>query len=88
MMWNDGGWAPFGMGFGLHWVFFVLFWGLIIFGAIALYRLAFGAARGPSGQGGASGEDSAVAIVRQRYARGELTNEQYQALLQDLRKST
>jgi len=61
---------------------------LLVFGGIAaLVWWAFGRAdvAGPSGHGPAPhGEDDARAILDARYARGELTREQYQQMRRDL----
>jgi uncharacterized membrane protein len=62
---------------------FLLVWGLLM-----LVRLAFWSARaaawGPRGPGGRRW-DPAIAQARQRYARGEITREQFLQIVQDLR---
>ena len=73
MMWGYGGWGwgPWlGMGFGM-----VLFWGLIIAGVIVLVRyLASGRDRGgPDG----GGRDSAERILADRFARGEIDEDEF-----------
>ena len=40
MMWNYNDWWQMGMGYGFHWIFMVAFWGLLIWGAYALFRWA------------------------------------------------
>ncbi|HKJ00690.1 MAG TPA: SHOCT domain-containing protein [bacterium] len=75
MYYGDLGYGWMGwLGFGLHGVGMLVFWGLLIWGGIALFRVA------TRGQGGERREDAALAIVKERYARGELTQEQYTEL--------
>jgi len=66
MMWS-GGHGLFG---GLM---MVVFWGLII-GLIVLGVRRF------SGRSGASSQLSALDILKERYARGEINDEEYQRL--------
>ncbi len=71
-------------GFGWIWIFFLFF---LVFG---LMRFAFWGPRwwggyyrrygyGPYGR-----ENEAYHILRERYARGEITKEQYEAMMRDL----
>ncbi len=72
-----------GMGtFGLLWM--LLFWGGLIVLAIWLVSLLFPTAKKPGGDDAAS--LSATEILKERYARGELTREQYQEMLQTLKQ--
>lgn len=79
------GWGNW-MGFGFHGLWMVLFWGLLIWAVVALVRqsgrpaghLLTAAAEG-------SGEDRALAVLRERYARGELSREQYDEMRGALR---
>jgi uncharacterized membrane protein len=77
-MWhaNDGmGWWMVFMG-----VFWVLFWGSLIFLAIAaITRSGGGSARGRDAD-----EISATEIARRRLARGEITPEQFQEIRRHL----
>ncbi len=75
-----GGWGMMGPGmmggFGWWWlmpIFFVIFWGLVIWGIVALVR-------GLSGSGGSdsSRSDSALEVLKKRYARGEINKEEYE----------
>jgi putative membrane protein len=82
-----GGWGMMGPGMmgGFGWVFgpifMVLFWGLIIWGIVALVR---GVSR-PSGSDSAPPTaDSALEILKRRYARGELNKEEYEEKKKDL----
>ena len=69
MMW--GAW-----GMGMMFMMF-LFWALIIVGSILLIRWLLG-------QGRESRADSALEILRQRYARGEINKEEFETKKKDL----
>ncbi len=84
---HDGGWGMMGpgmMGFGGWWfmpIFFILFWGLVIWGIVALVR----GLSGSKGSGPAPPTaDSALDILKRRYARGELNKEEYEEKKKDL----
>jgi putative membrane protein len=72
MMGDWGGWG-WGMGFGG--IFMILFWVLIALGIVALVKWLF-SARG-------SGK-SALDILKERYAKGEIDREQYEQMRRDL----
>jgi len=75
MTWGGGwGWGGFGL---LH----LLWWGLIVLGIVALVRVSFG--RGPPGFR-RSEEDSALAILRERFARGEIDKAEFEERKRDL----
>ena len=68
----------YGMGYyGLIWMF--LFWGGLILLAILLIKLIF-----PVNTEKPSTSQSAQEILKTRYAKGELTQEQYQQMLQNI----
>ena len=82
-----------GHGFGWGWMIFgslimLLFWG----GLIALIVLAIRAFTNPSSQGRAQGgasspsRNDALNILKERYARGEITKAEYEEMLEDLRR--
>ena len=74
MGWGGGwGWGWFGM------VHMVLWWFLIILGIVVLAKWLFG-----SGGGRAAGDDRALAILRERYARGEIDKEEFDKRKRDL----
>lgn len=64
---------------GLDWLMVVVFWGVVITGIVVLIR---GLGNGPGRRGG----DEAQAILRRRYASGELTREQYEQMRQVLER--
>lgn len=69
MMW--GAW-----GFGMMFMM-VLFWALVVVGIVLLIRWLLG-------QGKESRPDSALEILRQRYARGEINKEEFDLKKTDL----
>jgi len=71
-MW--GFWGAWGVGMM---VFMLLFWGLVIVGLVLGIRWLIS-------QGKHSPSDSAVDILRQRYARGEINKEEFEARKRDL----
>lgn len=79
MMYGWGsGWGMSGFGMLFSWVLGIL---LVVALILWIGRLA---SRGGSGSG-AAGESPEGALKR-RYARGEITREQYQQMLEDLRR--
>ena len=78
MMWQMS--EMWGFGMGVMWIFPIAFLGLLLWGAISLYRIA--ANRG--GPPGARGEDNATAILKERYAKGELSTEDFQGMRREL----
>lgn len=68
------GYNGVGMGFGGG-LFMILFWGIIIYIIISLVRK-------PSGEQKESPEE----ILKNRYARGEITKEEFEAMKRHLKK--
>jgi putative membrane protein len=81
MMW----WGDHGMGWGAGWGFFgifhvVLWWLLIVVLIVALVRWIGTRGRHDGGKR----EDSALRILRERYARGEIGKEEFDQRRKDL----
>ncbi|MBI4298507.1 MAG: SHOCT domain-containing protein [Chloroflexi bacterium] len=67
------------MGFGA--VFMVIFWVLVIWAVIALVQ---GLSRPGSSNVESSQQDSAMEVLKRRYARGEISKEEYEEKKRDL----
>jgi putative membrane protein len=75
MMGDMGG---FGFGMGLFgWAFMVLFWGLVILGIVALIKWI-------SSNGSSGAKQSPLDILKERYARGEIDQKEFEQKKQDL----
>ena len=73
-----GGFGGYGMGF-VGWIFMLLFWGLIIVGLVLVVRWLW-----DQGRPGTGGADSPQEILKRRYARGEISKEEFDRMKQDL----
>ncbi len=78
MGWYGYGWHPYGYGFG---AFSVLWWILGIIVLIALLRWAFGWRRHRFDRWSTS---SPLDILKERYAKGEINKEEFEAKKKDL----
>ncbi len=85
---------PWMHGFGFGWggmifggLLMVLFWVviivLVVFAVRALTRSGSGQTTPPASSPGQTG-DQALEILRERYARGEITKDEYTSMRQDL----
>jgi putative membrane protein len=77
-----------GMGYGMSgfsWVLMILFWALIIFGIVYLIR-NLNNHNDKSHYYSDRQDDSAVNIARERYAKGEITKEELNKILDDLKQ--
>ena len=74
------------LGFPFFGGFFGIF--LVLWGALMLVRIAFwmNRARWSGGPGGPRRFDPAIQDARRRYARGEITREQFEQIIADLRR--
>lgn len=75
MMWMWGAW-----GIGMMFMMFV-FWGLVIAGIVLAIRWLV---RGAGGAAAGGGADRALDILRERYARGEIDRDEFEAKRRDL----
>jgi len=79
MMWPYG----YGMGWGwmaAGWLMMLVFWALVVVGIVALFKMAtnLGASSEPRSA------NTPIEILRRRYAAGELTKEQFEAMKKDV----
>lgn len=73
MMWSWGGW--------LSMIFMVIFWVLVIVGAIYLIKWLTGNFQ--KSRDSSSGTNRALEILQERYARGEISREEFNRIKQD-----
>lgn len=76
MQWGNWGW---GMGFG--WIFMIIFWALVILGVVFLVQTAM------KGGKGSEQKETSLDILKKRYAKGEITKEEFERMRDDLMKS-
>ena len=77
-MWGNMGnygWGWGGMGFGM-----LLFWGLLIAGIVTLVKCSWGS----GACGNRERKKSALDILKERYARGEIEREEFEQKKRDL----
>ncbi len=75
--WNNMmGWG----GFGFGWIFMIVFWLLIILGVIALVRYLGGIKSNSTGK-----DNTPLDILKERYAKGEITKKEFEEMNKDLR---
>ncbi len=70
------------MGFGFGGIFMVLWWVILIVGVVALVRWLGISSHGAGGQGG--GHRQPLDILKERYARGEINEQEFQKIKHDL----
>ena len=66
---------PFHM-FGFGSIFMVLFWGLIVYGVVVLLR--------NNNTRSSSEQNRALDTLKERYAKGEITKEQFDTIKKDI----
>lgn len=72
-------WGDYGWGMGLGWLFMIIFWGLVIFGiAYLIQNIAKGTKK--------EDQESPVEILKKRYAKGEITKEEFERMRDDLNR--
>jgi putative membrane protein len=74
--------GDFGMGFGGGWIFMILFWGLIILGVVYLIKMLIS---GDSKE--VTKSESAQEVLEKRFARGEMSKEEFEDAIAVLRKN-
>lgn len=81
MHWGDYGW---GIGFwmGLGWLLMIIFWVLVILGVVYSVKLIAGAGAKKE----ATKDETPLEILKKRYAKGEITKEQFDQMKEDITK--
>lgn len=80
MCWYHNGWGGMNMGWMMLWWIPAL---LLVVGGMVWFGRLFNQTN-QGNQGGAPAEADAVEILKRRYARGEIGQEEYQQKLKDL----
>lgn len=75
-----------GFGFGFMGIFMILFWGLVIWTIFALVQCALGDKECCQGNCHAKRNDEALEILRNRYAKSEISKEEFEGMKKDLEK--
>ncbi len=79
MMYNYGRFGGWGGTMSFGWIFEILFWGLIIFIIVMLFKRNKTMNRGDE-----DNSDTAIEILRERYAKGEISKKQLIEMKKDL----
>lgn len=66
---------------GFGWILMLLFWVLVIWGIVSLIRGSVGYDRT---QNSGRNEKTAIDILKERYAKGEISKEEFEAKKKDL----
>lgn len=80
-MWGNLCGGNMSWGFGLGWIFMLLFWGLIIW---AIIYLAQNLSRSDNMDYRDQKRDKSMDILRERYAKGEISKEEFEKMKKDL----
>jgi putative membrane protein len=75
-----GAWGTYGWGMGFGWIGMLLFWGLIIAGIAYLVAAA-------RKERTCHTEESALDILKKRFAKGEITKDDFTRMKDDLARS-
>lgn len=66
----------YGMMSGGYWIIALIFWLLVLIGLVLLIKYLW--------EGGAKKEESALELLKKRYARGEISKEEFEEKKKDL----
>ncbi len=83
-MMNDmNGFGGWGMGYG--WIFMLLFWGLVILGIVGLVKW-LSTSKSDTHHPPRQPPKTALEILEERYARGEINREEFEQKKHDLKQ--
>lgn len=68
---------------GPGFILMIIFWGLVVWAVITGIRMISGGQDHPCRNGGAK-EDGAMKLLRERYVKGEITDEQFERMKKTL----
>jgi putative membrane protein len=74
----DYGW---GMGFGFGWIAMIIFWALLILGIVYLVKMIAVSSKKEDKQ------DTAIDILKMRYAKGEISKEEFGKIKDNLTRT-
>lgn len=77
MYYYNNDFFPFHM-FGFGYIFMILFWALVIWGTVNLVKYFVSNSK--------SDDARATEILKERYAKGEISKEQFEAMKKDIQK--
>ncbi len=72
-------WGAYGWGMGFGWIFMIIFWVLVILGVVYLVQAKAGKS--------SEHKETPLDILKKRYAKGEITKEEFERMKDDLSKS-
>jgi len=82
--WNMGRWMMGGWGMGwFGMIFMIIFWALIIVGLVALVKWLVQSTSSKS-HSGLSESLKAMDILKERYAKGEITHDEFESMKKDI----
>ncbi|HWQ94683.1 MAG TPA: SHOCT domain-containing protein [Gammaproteobacteria bacterium] len=76
----------FGMGWGIGWVWMLLFWLIPILLVLAAVKYLF-SGKSQSGRETREDKDNALVVLEERYARGEINREEFIQKRDDLKRT-
>jgi putative membrane protein len=73
-------WGSYGWGMGLGWIYMVVLWALVITAVVYLVKFV-------ERKSADVWHETPLEALKRRYAKGEITKEEFEGMKKDLRKS-